>query len=408
MKNNLPEFLRLVSGDLNSDDEESVDLLISEPIGFDPKTYSGISARSFGMTLSSIHKAKPVNLLINSLGGQIAEGMAMCNMIKARGNVTTVVVGFAASMGSILAQAGAVRKMMPGTMMIVHNPQAGVEGEEKDMEQGAKLLAKLKDNLVNLYKDSTGLGKKQISEMMDATTAMTPEEALELGFCDEVVKGDDAWNSLERHSAKSLLASINSARSFIAPPKGEKDEGGEQQTKKPKQMKLLIGALAAANLLPSADLTDEAAIVTNFTTNFETVSTNAKRVTTLEAENLAFRNAQKSRVTSKVENAITAKLVKPERKEALIAMGARDEADLDSYLGDLNDAKASAAPPTNQHRRGAPPVPPTPGEGDDSVEAQMKTLRAEMATQTPAEQFVTARKLRDLRGHKSLFAVEAK
>ncbi len=143
----LPDFLRLIKGSMNEDDDGDVDMLLSEPIGFDPNTYNGISARMFGSSLAQVPKRKTVNLLINTLGGNVDEGVAMYNMITARGNVNTVVIGYAASMGAIIAQAGAVRKMMPGTMMIIHNPQGEMKGEEGDMNWQADMLGKLNERL---------------------------------------------------------------------------------------------------------------------------------------------------------------------------------------------------------------------------------------------------------------------
>src|SRR4051812_36992622 len=100
----LPPWLKVVTGKLEEDELEPVSVLLSEPIGFDG--WEGMSARRFGEVLGAIPRGKPVDLQINTMGGLVPEGIAMCNMVEARGNVTCRVIGYAASMGAVLLQAG--------------------------------------------------------------------------------------------------------------------------------------------------------------------------------------------------------------------------------------------------------------------------------------------------------------
>ncbi len=180
----LPEWLKLLKGSLEDDGDESVDLLFSDQIS---DGWGGITARDFGLSLGLIPKRKQVRMLINCLGGGVAEGTAMYHLAKARGNVHTCVIGYAASMGSILAQAGVTRTMCKGTIMMVHNP-SGDPGysEATDLEAKAAVLRTIKNGMVDIYNERTKLGKKKISDMMDATTYMDAKEAKELGFIDEI------------------------------------------------------------------------------------------------------------------------------------------------------------------------------------------------------------------------------
>lgn len=401
----LPDWLKLIKGDMSADDDEPVDMMLTEPIGYDSMRGEGVSSRMFGEALSSIPKKKTVNLLINTLGGRIDQGTAMYHMIRARGNVNTVVIGFAASMGSIIAQAGATRKMMPGTAMIVHNPQGGADGEERDVQAAANALRVMKDNLLAIYHDSTRISKKKLSDMMDATTTMTPEEAEELGFCDEVVTDSPAWNSLVAPpSRKDIFSIFRQLNGAVAEPAAEVKPKKENTT-----MKLLIASLAKSKLLPTADLTDEQAIVTHFENSFGALGLEAMRTenATLKTKVTAFEAAQKTRVTTKITNAITVeKIVKEDRRTALVEMGVRDEAELDNYLADLLAVKKDSTP---AQRRGAPPVPLTGKvEGEEgSTEEKIKNLQNDLKTASASEKVTISRQIRELRGHASLFEAPA-
>jgi ATP-dependent Clp endopeptidase proteolytic subunit ClpP len=400
-------WLKIINGNL--EDDKPVDLLLDGSIGFNEKTGKGVSAKAFIDYLGAIKPEKEINLLINTLGGAIDEGTAMYNSVLARGNVNTIVVGYAASMGSVIAQAGVKRVMMPGTMMIIHNPQGAMEGDSKDMAWQANALSKAKTNIVNIYHDRSGMSKKKISDMMDETTVMTPEEAEEAGFCDEVADGSPMWNSLEVRAPKNTLQSVlRTVGSFNNRVEEGEGEDRNKQTKDQKTMKTLTAALAAAGLLPSADMTDEATIVTTLNTNLGTFKNAATENTALKGRVTKFEAAQKIRVTAKVDAAITNKLVKAERKDALVAMGTEDETALDSYINDLQELKGSAAPANQQQRRGAPPVPPE--KKDDEVpenDQKILDLQNEMKTADGTRRVEISRELRTLRGHQNLFAAPA-
>ena len=399
MKLTLPEWLKLIKGDFN--DSEPVDLLLAEPIGFDPKTYTGVSSNAFGQTLAGIPKAKTVNLLINCLGGSIPEGMAMHNMIMARGNVNTCVIGYAASMGAVIFQAGVKRQMMPGTMLAIHPAQGSPSGSADEIEEQVEGLRKVNDTIVALFSNRTKLSKKKVSDMMDAVTYMDPDEALENGFCDEVIESSPAWNDLAKFRPSDMKNFRQLTNSMKVGGGGETTNNNKQKT-----MKSLTAALAAVGLLPSAELTDEAAIVSAFQNKFPTFSKAVEENTALKTRIEGYENAQKLRVTAAVELAVTNKLVKPERKDSLIAIGIRDEAELTNQLADLTGLKNEQP----ARRPGAAPVPPEKkgNEGTASVDEQVETLRNSLHEATPAQKTVISRQIRELRGHKNLFTPVAK
>lgn len=279
----LPKWLKLVKNDLGigqgdggDGDPDDVTLLLDGAIGFDKDTQTGNSAEHFGRVLGNL-KDHRVHLLINSLGGRVDQGVAMCNHVAAHGNVHTYNIGYAASAGALVHQAGAHRVMMPGSMLMIHPVHGGlnVEGDaddiEKQTEQYVKVLRASNESIVNMLADRTGNSKKAIRDMMDDTTAMGPDEAKQHGFCDEVGDVSPSWNELG-FTPYNLSDPVYFAFKNFRGPKEIRNSGGavgeNNQNKESKTtvMKILIAALASAGLLPSADMTDETAIVNAFRT----------------------------------------------------------------------------------------------------------------------------------------------
>jgi len=392
MQPKIPDWLKLVNGTLDGSESE-VTLLLCEPVGFNSETWNGMTSKSFGEVLAYIPKEKTVNLQINTLGGLVHEGVAIYNMIVARGNVNTCVIGYAASMGAVILQAGNKRTMMQGTMVLVHP----VSGDSKTAE-GKNILKTVTGNLIDIMSVRTKQEKKVIAKMMEASTAMGPKEAMSLGFCDEIVEGSPTWNYLDLASFANILQKATFAS-------GSGQPANEEQQKT--QMKNIVSTLCQLKLVNSASLTDEIEVTTQLNEKFSAITTERNNLTAeisalklsntaLKTENDAHAAALKLRVETKVKSAVTAKLIKAERELALIAAGLKDE----SAISFLDDLATSAAPIAGQ-RRGAPPVPPAGGE-QDSAEDQIAALRIGMKNQTAAETVETCRKIRDLRGHKGM------
>jgi ATP-dependent Clp endopeptidase proteolytic subunit ClpP len=314
----LPEWLRLTKGSL--DDDQPAQMLLAEPVGFDPMSYTGMSSARFGAILGSFPKAKPVRLDINTLGGSVSEGMAMANMIIARGNVDTCVIGYAASMGAIIHSAGAKRFVMPGTMIVIHNPQGTFSGEADEMERQADALRQVKSNLVDVLASRSKLGKRAISDAMDKVTFYTPKDAIAAGFADEIIEGTS--------SATNDLATIfKTCQQLYGAQTGSVVGGGEPAKPKDKTMNKLTAMLVQLGLISAANLADEEA-ANQVQNNFNKLKGDHTNVL---GEIEDHRAALKTRVTNRVEKFIADKRVKPERKDSLIALGIRNEVDLDAF-----------------------------------------------------------------------------
>ena len=136
------------------------------------------------------HK-EPVTVFINSPGGEIFSGFAIFDMLNFIAcPVTTIVTGFAASMGSILSMAAdkGRRFAMPQAKIMIHQPLLmGYQGRASECEIQAREILKTRDHLVKLYSEQTGKSREEIKKALDRDNWFTAEEALEYGLLDKVV-----------------------------------------------------------------------------------------------------------------------------------------------------------------------------------------------------------------------------
>ena len=134
---------------------------------------------------------QPVTVFINSPGGEIFSGFAIFDMLNFIScPVTTIVTGFAASMGSILSLAAdnGCRSAMPQAKIMIHQPLLmGYQGRATECEIQAREILKTRDHLVKLYAEQTGKNREEIKKALDRDNWFTAEEALEYGLIDKVV-----------------------------------------------------------------------------------------------------------------------------------------------------------------------------------------------------------------------------
>ena len=160
---------------------ETADIYIFDEIG----TY-GVTAQDFISEIKGL-KDMPINLRINSLGGDVFDGMAMYNVIKRREAKTTVYIeGIAASIATIIALGADEVIMAENSLFMIHNAWGGTSGEAKDMRKTAETLDKISSELTEIYVKKTGLSFEAISEMMDEETWLNAQEAFNLGFIDTI------------------------------------------------------------------------------------------------------------------------------------------------------------------------------------------------------------------------------
>ncbi len=140
--------------------------------------------------LESENPSKDIFMYINSPGGVVTSGMAIYDTMEyIRPDVSTVCIGQAASMGSLLLTAGAAgkRHCLPNSRIMTHQPSGGFQGQATDVEIHAKEIISLRSRLNKIYEKHSGKSLKQIEKIMERDTFMSPDEAKEMGLIDEVV-----------------------------------------------------------------------------------------------------------------------------------------------------------------------------------------------------------------------------
>ena len=140
--------------------------------------------------LESENPSKDIALYINSPGGIVTSGLAIYDTMRyIRPEVSTVCVGQAASMGSLLLCSGAEGKRyaLPHSRIMMHQPSGGAQGQAADIEIQAREILSLRERLNNIYVEHTGQKLSVIEEAVDRDRFMSPDEAVVFGLVDEVV-----------------------------------------------------------------------------------------------------------------------------------------------------------------------------------------------------------------------------
>ena len=134
---------------------------------------------------------EPITLYVNSPGGHITAGLAIYDTMQNLScDVITVCVGLAASMGSIILAGGTKGKRfsLPHGEILIHQPLGGVEGQAADMRIAARHIERSAQTLYGILAKHTGQSLKRVEKDCDRDNYMTPEEALEYGLIDKIIK----------------------------------------------------------------------------------------------------------------------------------------------------------------------------------------------------------------------------
>lgn len=153
---------------------------------YDEIGYWGVMAAEFQRDLNAI-TATEITVNLNSPGGEIFEGIAIYNALRTHpANVTVRVSSLAASIASVIAQAGDRIIMQTGSQMMIHEGSGLCMGDAADMRQMADLLDRQSDNIAAIYAERAGGTPDEWRERMRAETWFTAEEAVAAGLASEV------------------------------------------------------------------------------------------------------------------------------------------------------------------------------------------------------------------------------
>ena len=163
---------------------ETATITIYDEIGF-----WGTDAEYFEAKLKELGEVKNIDLRLNCPGGNVFDGITIFNILKNHpAEITVYIDGLAASMGSYIAMVGDLIVMPENAIMMIHNPSTGAGGEEKDLQKAIESLKAAKKSMINVYMAKTAKTEQEISDIMDAETWLTGQEAVNLGFADVLEK----------------------------------------------------------------------------------------------------------------------------------------------------------------------------------------------------------------------------
>jgi ATP-dependent Clp protease protease subunit len=145
--------------------------------------------------LESQSQKEPIHMYINSPGGAVTAGLAIYDTMQfVKPPVTTLCIGQACSMGSLLLAAGApgMRRSLPNARVMLHQPSGGASGAASDIEIHAREILATRARLVDLYAGHTGQPAEDLASSMERDHFLTPDEAKAYGLIDAVIATRDA------------------------------------------------------------------------------------------------------------------------------------------------------------------------------------------------------------------------
>ncbi len=168
--------------------------LLRERIIFVTGQVEDTMAASINMQLLFLEAENPkkeISMYINSPGGVVTAGLSIYDTMQfIKCPVSTIVMGQAASMGSLLAVAGekGMRFALPNSSIMVHQPSGGYQGQVTDIMIHARHVERIKQHMNALYVKHTGRTIKEVEAALERDNFMTPEEALAFGHIDKIME----------------------------------------------------------------------------------------------------------------------------------------------------------------------------------------------------------------------------
>ena len=151
--------------------------------------------------LEAENPKKEINMYINSPGGVVTSGLAIYDTMQfVKPAISTLCIGLAASMGSLLLTAGAkdLRFALPNARILLHQPSGGFQGQASDIERHAEDIIKMKRRLNEIYVKHTSQDYAVIERTLDRDYFMTAEEAVKFGLIDKVLSTREAMDVGEK------------------------------------------------------------------------------------------------------------------------------------------------------------------------------------------------------------------
>lgn len=185
-------------------------ITVYDVIGYDWWTDGGVTVNRIDAALRKIGDAADVEVHINSPGGDMFEGVAIYNRLRAHGGKVTVkVMGLAASAASIIAMAGDDRLIGDGAFLMIHNAWVWAAGNRNELRDVADWLEPFDAAMVDVYVARTGAKAKDVAGWMDGETWLNSSTAISRGFATGLV---DRAEIVEDAQASARAQDVNATR----------------------------------------------------------------------------------------------------------------------------------------------------------------------------------------------------
>lgn len=190
---------------LTNVNEDSAELFIYGDITSYKWYEDDVCAYDMAKELESLG-GKNLKVRINSYGGEVAQGLAIYNLLKTyEGEVTTLCDGFACSAASVIFMAGRNRVMPKSSLLMIHNAWTYAAGDANELRKIAEQIEKITQPSIEVYKSVSNLNEERIKQMMDDETWITADEALSYGFATEIVEDSPKQSLRDEMFAKIVL-----------------------------------------------------------------------------------------------------------------------------------------------------------------------------------------------------------
>lgn len=182
--------------------------------------YDFISPRDIQEAID-LAEGKPITIRMDSIGGDLFAGVQIYSrLMDYPGQVLVDILSVSASASSVVAMVSAKEgnrcRISPLGAMVIHNVQTTAEGDYREMEATAETLRKTNGQIIAAYKKKTGIEEAQLREMLDKETWLTAEEAVEMGFADEVMF-QDGEPPADAGTVRAVMARTRQMVNAIAP-----------------------------------------------------------------------------------------------------------------------------------------------------------------------------------------------
>lgn len=152
-----------------------------------PWTESDVSAFNLSRQIEELGDVEQINVHINSYGGEVAEGLAIYNALRRHSaKIVTTCDGFACSIASVIFMAGDERLMSDASLLMIHNAWTYGAGNSEELRKMADDLETITSASKAAYMASVSITEKELTELMDAETWISPSDAVEKGFATAV------------------------------------------------------------------------------------------------------------------------------------------------------------------------------------------------------------------------------